>query len=453
VRPARSLRLRLLAAAAVWVGIALLLAGLVFDQLLRSQFQQLIEARLDAEMLGIMAAVEFDETGTIILLREPAEPAFERVGSGWYWQVSDEDTSLLSSRSLRAASLDWPAAVPGQGIGSARAVTADRRELLVRWRMFSAPGDARQLLIQVTAPLDLLSGEMQRIRVPLMIALLVLGGGLLLAVWLQISFGLKPLAEVRSQLAAVRAGESDRIAPAPVTEIAPLTAEINALIAHGEGAIQHARTHVGNLAHSLKTPLAAILNHVRASSDPGVRQLEQELLRMQQLTELHLRRAQLAGGPAPLSPGTAVAPVAREMAALLQRVHQERGIKVQLDVAEELRFPGEAADLQELLGNLLDNALKWAYSEVRLTAVNTADGIALSVEDDGPGMAASEFSKVTARGVRLDEQVAGHGLGLAIIQDLCQLYGGQLSLKPGRMGGLCATIQVPRRHSPPGAHQ
>lgn len=446
---ARSLRFRLVAAAAFWVLLALVLTGTVVSELLRGQFKQLLEARLDTEMLGLMAGAEFEDNGALVLQREPPEPAFTRIGSGWYWQIDDGEGVLLSSRSLTDRSLPPPPLVQPTGPSTHLASDPDGLPLLIRSRQFSAPGDPRLLLVQVAMPMELLTREVDRIRRPLLIALLVLGGSLLMAVGVQIGFGLRPLAQLRRQLLAVRAGECTHIGSAPVSELEPLTDEINALIAHAEGTLQHARAHVGNLAHGLKTPLTAVLNGIRASGDPKVQALETELLRMQQLVELHLRRARHAGPAAPLSAGTLVAPLVREFVSLMERVHADRALAVQQEVPADLRFAGEAGDLQELVGNLLDNAWKWATSMVRIRGGTTSDGITLSIEDDGPGMNSAVLERARLRGVRLDETVPGHGLGLAIVSDLCQLHGGALELARSELGGLCATLRLPRLHNPP----
>jgi signal transduction histidine kinase len=441
----RSLRVRLLLGSACWVLLALAAAGFAISLLLEDHARRTLESRLDAAMIALMASAEFSDDETLELLRLPAEPDFERVGSGWYWQIGSEEEPLLRSRSLWTWQLQAPDGWTGPGPHGAMVSGPDAEALLVRWRSFTAPGGPQPLTVLVAAPASILAEEVDRIQTPLYASLGLLGLGLLAAVFLQVTVGLRPLSSVRSQLAAVREGKADRLPSTEVAELESLTDEINALLAQSRSVVGRARTHVGNLAHSIKTPLAVLANGVQASGDPAVRALAPDVARLQRLVDYHLRRARAAGEPASLAGVPAVAEVAGELAGLLHRLHAEKTLEIVVDVPAGLRFPGERGDLEELLGNLLDNAAKWCRRQVRVSASLADQDLLLVVEDDGPGMSPAECQRVTGRGVRLDEDVAGHGLGLAITRDLIALYGGRLELGQSALGGLGASVRIPRR--------
>jgi len=441
----RSLRFRLLLGSACWVVLALVGAGFVISLLLEDHARRTLESRLDAAMIALMATAEFSDDETLGLLRLPAEPDFERVGSGWYWQIGNAQEALLSSRSLWNWQLEAPEERAGPGPHGAVVSGPDGENLLVRWRSFTAPGGPQLLTVLVAAPASILAEEVDRIQTPLYASLSVLGLGLLAAVFLQVTVGLRPLSSVRSQLAAVREGKADSLPSAEVAELESLTNEINALLAQSRSVVGRARTHVGNLAHSIKTPLAVLANGVEGSSDPAVRALSPDVARLQRLVDYHLRRARAAGELATLAGAPPVAEVAGELAILFRRLHSGKQLEIAVDVPAGLRFPGERGDLEELLGNLLDNAAKWCLRQVRVTASLADQDLLLVIEDDGPGMSPAECQQVTGRGVRLDEDVAGHGLGLAINRDLAALYGGGLELGRSALGGLRASVRVPRR--------
>jgi len=416
----RSLRVRLLLGSACWVLLALAAAGFAISLLLEDHARRTLESRLDAAMIALMASAEFSDDETLELLRLPAEPDFERVGSGWYWQIGSEEEPLLRSRSLWTWQLQAPDGWTGPGPHGAMVSGPDAEALLVRWRSFTAPGGPQPLTVLVAAPASILAEEVDRIQTPLYASLGLLGLGLLAAVFLQVTVGLRPLSSVRSQLAAVREGKADRLPSTEVAELESLTDEINTL-------------------------LAQLANGVQASGDPAVRALAPDVARLQRLVDYHLRRARAAGEPASLAGVPAVAEVAGELAGLLHRLHAEKTLEIVVDVPAGLRFPGERGDLEELLGNLLDNAAKWCRRQVRVSASLADQDLLLVVEDDGPGMSPAECQRVTGRGVRLDEDVAGHGLGLAITRDLIALYGGRLELGQSALGGLGASVRIPRR--------
>jgi signal transduction histidine kinase len=275
----------------------------------------------------------------------------------------------------------------------------------------------------------------------------VLAAGLLAAAALQVSAGLRPFRPLRAALAAVREGRRSRVEGRHPPELQPLVDEVNALLGHQEAVIERARTQAGNLAHGLKTPLALVANEAdelerQGMTAPGER-LRAAVGSMGRLVDVHLARARMAAAPNVLGMRTPVAPVAERVVRTLRRLHAERPLEVELDVAPELAFAGDAEDLSELLGNLVDNGCKWGRTRVEVAARREGRRLHLEVADDGPGLDAAHSARALSRGQRLDEAVPGDGLGLSIVRELAALYGGAVRLERAPLGGLRAVVELP----------
>ncbi|WP_404344729.1 ATP-binding protein [Vreelandella venusta] len=443
-----SLRARLLGSAGLWSAIALVGVGLFIYWLFKDHAERTFDARLDANLLGLMASVEFNEQGQLIKTRDIGGPQFDRAYSGWYWQIAHDDEVLIASRSLLNASL--PALT--SDVSQALALTGPEGEALrARGRHFSAPGSGPPLSITVAGPQSEIDDALSRIVLPLVASLALLGGGLAVAVWWQVRWGLKPLTRLRRDLLAVRQGQSDQLAHATVEELQPLVDEINALVTHNREVIARSRQHVGNLAHGLKTPLAMLANSLSAQQTHDAT-TEEALLRLQRLVDHHLRRARAVGAGYHMGERTQVADTLEGLVSVMRHVYA-RGpaplhISVQCDDA--LAFRGESQDLDELLGNLLDNACKWARQEVMIEARRVSpEQLTVVISDDGPGMPEAQRLKAVERGERFDESTPGDGLGLAIVQDLARLYGGHLALAANSPSGLRVELTLPAAERPP----
>jgi signal transduction histidine kinase len=276
-------------------------------------------------------------------------------------------------------------------------------------------------------------------------AFLLLGGGLIAAIVVQVRVGLRPLFELRREVAAVRRGKAERLVGAYPVELTPLAEELNALVAHNQEVVERQRTHVGNLAHALKTPISVMLTE--AGQRPG--QLAEVVTRqvetMRQQVDHHLRRARAAaraqgqGGDR-----TSVAEVLDELARTLGRIFRDK-VNIDWDAAEDLYFLGERQDLLEIAGNAMENACKWGRAKVRVRAETTgAERLRLTVDDDGPGLPEAAREAVLQRGARLDESAPGSGLGLSILHELARAYGGSLKLDASPLGGLRLEVELPR---------
>ncbi|WP_207540420.1 sensor histidine kinase [Sabulicella rubraurantiaca] len=440
-----SLTRRLAALTALWVAIGLGLLGWYVVRKDEQQIETATDARLTSLLDAVVAVVSFDPLSGPILLRSLADPEFERPLSGHYWQIHGPGGTIATSRSLWDSRLHSPLPA-GEGI-RARDMDGPREEKLrVLERDVTISGRTGQvpLTVQVAVPRDAMEAEIARLRHQMILAFFVLGSGLVAAVALLVIWGLRPLRRTQEELVEVRQGRRLHMDIAAPSEIAPLVAEIEALIEQNRATVERARHHVGNLAHAMKTPIAVLRNAVEAE-DLGM--VRGQVATLERLVQHHLRRARagaLAG-----SAGAECAPyaLAGALATALGRLSASRGIRLRVTGEEGARVRADSQDVTEMLGNLMENACKYGRTQVLVTVAPAGEGsISVAVEDDGEGLEEGEDGAALARGVRLDEAKPGSGLGLAIVSDLVALYGGSLLLgHSGRLGGLRAEVTLPGR--------
>ena len=273
----------------------------------------------------------------------------------------------------------------------------------------------------------------------------LLGVGMISAVFIQVRVGLRPLFRLRREVADVRRGKAERLMADYPSELEPLSNELNALLAHNQEVVERQRTHVGNLAHALKTPLSVMLTEARQQPGALSEVVEAQAEAMRAQVDHHLRRARAAARTQGSGERTVVAEVLDELARTLERIHQDKGVRIDWDAEDSLCFQGERQDLLELAGNAMENACKWCLGKVRVRAVDVGETrLRLTVEDDGPGLTPEQRQTVIRRGERLDESAPGSGLGLSIMDELARAYGGALALGESRLGGLQVNIELPR---------
>jgi signal transduction histidine kinase len=455
----RSLRFRLLAATLAGLLVALLLAGMFLAGLFRDHVFRQFEAGLSTHLDQVTARLEFDPAGRPQV--EPqtlSDPRWSRPYSGLYWQVDGAaqgapQRGVLRSRSLWDVALVVDADALAVGTTHVHEVTGPEgaRLLLVErtvrhegapWRLMVA-SDLRDTQAAVARFNGVLAGS-----------LAVLLALLCAAAVAQVSVGLAPLRALQRALAAVHDGAEQRLGGRFPAEVQPLIDDFNGVLARNAEVVARARTQAGNLAHAIKTPLAA-MSHAAATAQrqpeaaPELAPLVLEQVAVaRRHVDWHLARSRAAAAQGLPGARVPLAPVLTGLLRVLERVHAERGVVVvcePIDVG--CAFAGEIQDLQEILGNVLDNAFKWARHGVRLSATmeSTPDGPRLQVvvDDDGPGIDGDRRALVMARGARLDESVSGSGLGLAIVQELVGLYGGHVSLSTAPIGGLRAELTLP----------
>lgn len=440
-----SLTRRLTLLTTLWVAIGLGLMGWFVIRTDERQIETAADARLGSLLDAVVAAAAFDPTAGPILTRPLADPEFDRPLSGHYWQITGPGGSQATSRSLWDSRL-VPALREPEGI-RARNVEGPRSErlrLLERDVQLEGRFGLVPITVQVAVAREGTDEEIASLRQNVILAFALLGTGLVAVVALLVLWGLRPLRRTQEELAEVREGRRQHMDVVAPTEIAPLVAEIEALIEQNRATVDRARNHVGNLAHALKTPIAVLRNALE-SGDVAAARLQSATL--ERLVQHHLRRARagaLAG-----SAGAECMPLAlaEALATALRRLTAARGIVIRVTGEADARVRADSQDLTEMLGNLMENACKYGQGQVAVRVTLSAPGrIGIEVADDGPGLPEGEDGAALLRGVRLDEAKPGSGLGLAIVSDLAALYGGHLTLdRSSRLGGLAARLDLPGR--------
>ncbi|RUR41223.1 sensor histidine kinase [Vreelandella populi] len=436
----RSISLRLLLAVLLMIGIALPVAGLWLAHHFRTAATEAFDERLEATLNVIIAGVTFDPlSGQLRYAGGLGDPRFEQVFSGWYWQVTDKQAHTTTSRSL------WDQRLPVTDSEqvSGRGVTGPRGQSLrvVERDIYLAPLE-EPLHISVAARDDELKSDIGEFQRLLWLGLLGLGALLLGVLGLQVRWGLAPLRRMQTNLRDVEQGRAEQLATDLPEELATLAASMNAVLARDQRLIERGRHTAGNLAHALKTPLSVMRLLVRQLPEARRAAWDVELTRVDSAVRHHLARASAAGEGvrfAPIQLHDALAPLLNGLARLAQRRH----INLHHVFENPARVHIDTQDIQELVGNLLDNALRWAQHEVHLQVQTIGQTLRLTVSDDGPGMTEKECQEAVQRGRRLDEQRSQSGLGLAIVSDLVTLYHGQMCLQRASAGGLEVVIELP----------
>ena len=438
-----SLALRLVAGAGLWLAAALLAGGFLLSSSFRSYVERSFDDRLIVLLESLVAVSELDTDGRVQLSRSVGDPRFDQVYSGWYWQISSPGAPSLRSRSLWDQTLPASDVAPGLEPARFAAAGPDDAVLRVIERDITLPGSARHFRYAVAADRSDIEAEIDAFNATLGWSLGVLGLGLLAAVFIQVRYGLRPLRRIRSALVAVRSGQAGRLEGDFPREIRPLSDELNILLAHNAAVVERARMHVANLAHALKTPLSVLTNEAGAASGPLAETVQRQAVAMRRQIDHYLSRARAAATGAVLGARTEVAAVIEDLRRTLARIHVDRRIGIEVEAAPDLWFRGEREDLEEMLGNLMDNACKWARHRVLVSARRDGDRLRFHIEDDGPGLDEQQCADLFQRGMRLDQSVPGTGLGLAIVRDLAELYAGAIALDRSAQGGLRASLILP----------
>ena len=443
----KSLAFRLVAGAALWIVGALLAGGLVLSTAFTDYVERAFDVRLRVLLDALVAASDIDEDGALRLSRGPGEPRFDQPYSGWYWQVADESGPLARSRSLWDQILAPDYRLRGMSGYRSQLIGPERQTLRIVAREVTLPGSDLTYNFVVTADTAEIVADIATFNRTLAWSLGALGLGLIIAVLIQVRYGLQPLRRIRAAIAAISSGKVARMEGDFPTEVEPLVDEINTLLDDNAAIVERARSHVGNLAHALKTPLSILTNVIagEGSGDPRVlaETVRRQLVIMRRQVDHHLARARTAANVRVLGARTEVLAVIDDLARTLERIHSSRAIRVAVEGGAGLYFRGERHDFEEMLGNLADNACKWATSRVRISIAAKEGRLTITVDDDGRGLSPAERETAFDRGERLDEAVPGSGLGLAIVRDIAELYDGAVSLGESELGGLRAELDLP----------
>lgn len=438
--PRASLSRRLALAATGLIAISLFVADLVLVFMFRWHMEQRFDRALADQMEELIAASEVTKTGELRLTWTPVDPRFNRPGSGWYWAISQDGFPAERSLSLMGMALDMaPAGESGIFVFTGPAGA----KLRAAMRPITLPGAEKPFQFAVAGPVDDITADVRRFSVITGITLAVLGFGLMGAVIFQVKFGLQPLVDLRESLSAIRSGKAQRMPETFPAEIEPVVEELNAMFDHNAALLARARTQAGDLAHALKHPLMVIAQQAREIEGEAGTLLSEQVSAMNASVNRHLSRARIAGPGGAIGVRTPVAKAFEDLRYSLDLLYRDRGLVMEGQDLEDLSFAGDAQDLEEMLGNLMDNACKWARSRLRVSAWLDDGRLKIAVEDDGEGIAPAHREAVLARGRRLDETVAGTGLGLGIVRDIAEIYRGKLSLDSSELGGLKAVLELP----------
>ncbi|MBA3811631.1 MAG: sensor histidine kinase [Caulobacteraceae bacterium] len=440
--------------AAAWSLAVLVVAGLslsaFFDHAATARFDDELSDNIDELLAGTSAEAGRIAAPTL------TDPRALRVYSGDYWEIAMPNGAGGLRAVARSRSL-WDQTLPPPPAGSPALAKAEGKLLFydsagpvgqplrvaaLQGRLGEAKGPVVFMSALDRSPVD---RDVRTFATAVTGALVLLGAGLIAAVILQVRIGLQPLFALRREVAAVRTGRSERIVGDYPTELEPLAAELNALMAHNQEVVERQRTHVGNLAHALRTPLSVILAEARREPGRLSEVVSRQAETMGQQVDHHLRRARAAAHTQGQGERTAVAPVLEELSRTLEKIFRDKVASVDWRCPDDLCFPGERQDLLEIAGNVMENACKWCSGKVRVTAAAFPPRrFSLTVEDDGAGLADDQRREVLRRGARLDESAPGSGLGLSIVDELVRAYGGETNLARSPMGGLKVELILPR---------
>lgn len=449
----RSLAFRVVAFSTVWAIVALIVIYTGITTLYRQASERSFESLLSAHLFSLIGSVGVSETGGLTGAPNLGDLRFSRPNSGWYWAVEPVSPGLngaVRSLSMTRDLVSPPASeVPFnsefQRSYSVQGFAGEQLEVLEsEFVVDSANNIARFRVMGNRSELEEEIGVFER---RLLTYLALFGFGMIAINALAILLGLRPLDRVSEALAMVREGKAHRLDGRFPAEIEPLAAETNALIENNRRIVERSRTQVGNLAHSLKTPLAVLLNEARALGGAKGDLIATQASAMQGQVDHYLQRARIAAQRDSVVFRTPVLPLVRRMARVIEKLNPDTKMMLSLP-ASEILFAGEREDLEEILGNLLENAMKWAKSAVRISVEAGRQPeksdlrFSIVIEDDGPGIPEEKAKEAMKRGRRLDETKPGTGLGLAIVADLVNEYDGKFRLERSDLGGLKAVVQL-----------
>lgn len=458
-RPGRSLTRRLIWLASAWILVALVVAALVLTQAFQESALRRLGAMLNETIDEIVVGASRTPQGDVVAQIQDARTL--RLLSGKYWQIMEVRpdgrlVSLARSNSLWSYDLTLPPDLPDRldaafgdvitfNTTGPKDDDVTREPLRVAASMKSIPRHEHPVIFIAAIDRSEVDADTRQFARVTWTAMLILGLGLVSAVFIQVRIGLRPLFDLRDEIADVRKGKSARIGRSYPLEIQPLAEQVNRLLDHNQEVVERQRTHVGNLAHALKTPISVMLAEAGTTQGDLPELVRRQTKVMQGQVDHHLRRARAAARAAHgLGETTPVAEVLDELAVMIEQVFRAKDVEIDWRAPDSLSFLGERQDLQEILGNLIENAAKFSKRRVRVSAGGSGLGqMILVVEDDGPGLPADQRDTVMQRGARLDESAPGSGLGLSIVDDLTRAYGGRLNLADSDMGGLKAVLELP----------
>ncbi|NAZ96338.1 ATP-binding protein [Vibrio toranzoniae] len=430
-----SLKSRLLLAAAFWLGAMILAAGIGIPKLVNDYLVDDMKQQLGLTMDELTANIETNNHGALIMAERLSDPRLNQPYSGIYWRASTQD-QIIRSRSL------WDKDLTIKRSPIHTSVKGPKEEKLIYIEQdIYLPELSDPVTITIGMNDNSLESTLNQLTGQVWLILLLLFVGVLLLIGIQVSWSLLPLNKMQRELALLRKGEQQGLSDNYPKEVSPLVSDLNALLFHYQELLERARNHAGNLSHALKTPLSVLKNEIERLPDDEKKLLQEPIHQIQSQIDYHLGRARMAGAMNILSVKSSPCERVEAIAMAFDKVYADNNVTMVNELDLELDVAVEKTDLDEMLGNLLENSYKWARSSIRVHAKDLTDGnVELIVEDDGQGIPEEKLEQVTKRGVRLDETTPGTGLGLNIVNEMAHSYRGSLTLGKSSMGGLRASL-------------
>lgn len=442
-----SLALRLFLSASVWIIFTLFSGGLLLSNVFRESTQKAFEDKLNFFMETLIGASRVDSTSSITVVSELGDPRFFRPYSGWYWQINEKSKTLVRSRSMwdQVFTLD-KRLIGGRAkfIDEALRQTTQNnpgvssQNLVVIQREISFPGMSTPITFMVSGNTNEFEKNISRYNNILVSSLVLLGLGLFVSVFLQVKYGLLPLEKIKNSLFKIRNGDATKLEDIYPTEVSPLAKEINTLLDHNEKIISRAKMNVGNLAHALKTPVAVIKNHITAKKNDDV--IDSQMIVIENYINKYLQKARASATSKLKKTKIDITEVIKKMRQIFKKINPELKIIFKSN-NEKFLIAGSEDDMDEIIGNVMENACKWTKTQVIIEIFKISkDQIKLCISDDGPGLPEKKMKEVFDRGFRLDEQTQGTGLGLNIVKDAVKNLAGSVWLEKSKFGGLKVNI-------------
>lgn len=442
LRHTGSLSRRMILIAAAWITLLLAGGGFALDRVLSTAVTRNFDDQLEYVLTALIVSAEIGPEGEVLFNREPADQRFLEPYSGLYWQVSAQGREAFPSRSLWDRQLTRGPDHYDRGVHSYDSKQFADEKLRIVERDVVLPKSKVRWRFQVAQSREGLDAQIATLRRTVVRSFALLALGLIVLAALQTVYGLLPLRKIRQEIARMRAGQTARVTRALPVEVAPMVEELNALIEHNERQAEEARRHAGNLAHALKTPLTVIMNAATANADDLGETVIREARTMRRQVDHHLARARAVGRRGSAHSRADVWPSLESVERAVARLY--RHVRIDVTGPKDLQVHVERQDLDEMLGNLIENAAKYGGGSVFVTVSGQAGFVEFLIEDDGMGIPEDERVRIFDRGVRLDTGKPGTGLGLAIVRDVAEIYEGTVTLEESEdLGGLLVRLRLP----------
>jgi signal transduction histidine kinase len=439
----KSLTFRIILLSGIWIIMALAGTGVVLVNFYRQHIESHYDAHVQMHMEEMVSAARLSENGELLLAYPPSDPRYQIVHSGWYWEIRHRGRVLASSPSLDGSQLDL-STLQGAEHADARVIDGPQQNpIRVQTIQIPAGIPGEQLLLVSSAPMMGVTDDVIDVAEHMAISFSLLGLGLLVAVVLQIRIALRPVHDISQGISDIHRGSADKVDGEFPIDVQPLVNELNNLLEHNSVLLRRARNQLGDLAHSIKNPLTVINNEARGMDSTKGKLILKQSADIAASVDHHLSRARAFGTTKVLGSQARIKPVAEDLIFAMKRIYKSRGLEFDLSGLGSCSARCETQDLEEMLGNLMDNACKWANRRVLIHSKRKDKRCIVYVEDDGPGIPEDKIEQVLQRGQQLDKSREGHGLGLGIVQDIVELYKGKLTLSSSGYGGLAVRLELP----------